>query len=185
MFKKILINSLIVFAISFLFHDLYSYLPFFPITVIAPVNESIFEHMKLIFSSYMFFTLIIYLFYKKKPNNYIASNVLGALFNIVIFLIIFIPVYLIIGENIVVTLIIYFITITLTSYFKEKLEDKHINKKLNLITGISIILIYIIFGILTYFPIKNELLFMDPSNKTYGIDNLNNWSSCKCQHFFI
>ena len=185
MFKKILINSIIVFGISFLFHDLYSYLPFFPVTVIAPVNESIFEHMKLIFSSYMFFTLIIYLFYKKKPNNYVASNVLGALFNIVIFLIIFIPVYLIIGENIVVTLIIYFITIFVTNYLKEKLEDKPINKKLNLITGLSIILIYIIFGILTYFPIKNELLFMDPTSKSYGIDNLNDWFSCKCWYFII
>ena len=173
MFKKTLINSLIIFGISFLFHSLYSYLPFFPITVIAPVNESIFEHMKLIFSSYMFFTLIIYLFYKKKPNNYIASNVLGALFNIVIFLIVFIPVYLIIGENIVVTLIIYFITIFGTCYFKERFEDKQISKKLNLIAGLSIILIYIIFGILTYFPIKQELLFMDPTSKTYGIDNLN------------
>ena len=85
MLKKILINSILVFLFSFLFHSFYNYLPIFPITIIAPVNESIFEHMKLIFTSYMFLTLIIYLFYKNKPNNYIASNTIGAIFNIVIF----------------------------------------------------------------------------------------------------
>ncbi len=169
MFKKILINTGLVFLFSFLFHSFYNYLPIFPITIIAPVNESIFEHMKLIFTSYMFLTLIIYLFYKNKPNNYIASNTIGAIFNIVIFLIIYLPIYKLFGENLIVTLIIYFITIIITSFVKEQIEKRKNNKKLNLISGISIIIIYLIFTILTYFPLKIDILFKDPTNNSYGI----------------
>lgn len=172
MFKKILINSLIIFAISVLFHSMYNYLPITPVNIFAPVNESLFEHMKMIFSSYMFLILIIYLFYKHKPNNYITSNVIGSLFNIVIFLIIYLPIYNLFGENLIVTLIIYFITIVITSILKGKIEKHKNNKKYNIIFGISIIVIYIIFAILTFIPPKNNF-FKDPTNNTYGIYKLN------------
>ena len=66
MYKKIILSSFIIFILSTLFHSLYNYLPCFLTSIIVPVNESIFEHMKMIFTSYMFYLLIKILFNKNK-----------------------------------------------------------------------------------------------------------------------
>ncbi len=169
MYKKIFINSIIIFVLSTLLHSLYNYLPNFITSIIVPVNESIWEHMKMIFSSYMLFLLIQILFYKKKPHNLISSFVITALFNIVIFLIIYLPLNAIIGKEIMsVTLIVYFISILISNYLLFKLQEKKENKTLNKIMGLSIILIYLIFTLLTYYPIKIDL-FYDKQNHIYGI----------------
>lgn len=171
MIKKIIINSIIIFALSTLIHSLYNYLPCYITSFIVPVNESIWEHMKMIFSAYMLFLLIKVLFFKKHEKNLTSSFVIGALFNIVIFLIIYVPIFYIFGENMIVTLIIYFITIIISNYFIYKMQQKKNNEKLNKITGFSIILIYLIFIILTYYPIKGKLFF-DYTSQSYGIPKI-------------
>ena len=50
--KKLKILGIIIAFLScFLLHYLYELLPCFVVSIFAPVNESIFEHMKIIFSS--------------------------------------------------------------------------------------------------------------------------------------
>lgn len=168
MYKKIILSSFIIFILSTLFHSLYNYLPCFLTSIIVPVNESIFEHMKMIFTSYMFYLLIKILFNKKRENNLISSFVIASLFNIVIFLIIYIPIYLLFGEKLVVTLILYFITILISNYLMYKIQNKKINSKINKYSVYIIPLVYIVFTLFTYFPLKN-MLFLDPTSNTYGI----------------
>lgn len=168
MYKKIILSSFIIFILSTLFHSLYNYLPCFLTSIIVPVNESIFEHMKMIFTSYMFYLLIKILFNKKRENNLISSFVIASLFNIVIFLIIYIPIYLLFGEKLVVTLILYFITILISNYLMYKIQNKKINSKINKYSVYIIPLVYIVFTLLTYFPLKN-MLFLDSTSNTYGI----------------
>lgn len=168
MYKKIILSSFIIFILSTLFHSLYNYLPCFLTSIIVPVNESIFEHMKMIFTSYMFYLLIKILFNKKHENNLISSFVIASLFNIVIFLIIYIPIYLLFGEKLVVTLILYFITILISNYLMYKIQNKKINSKINKYSVYIIPLVYIVFTLFTYFPLKN-MLFLDPATNTYGI----------------
>lgn len=168
MYKKIILSSFIIFILSTLFHSLYNYLPCFLTSIIVPVNESIFEHMKMIFTSYMFYLLIKILFNKKHENNLISSFVIASLFNIVIFLIIYIPIYLLFGEKLVVTLILYFITILISNYLMYKIQNKKINSKINKYSVYIIPLVYIVFTLFTYFPLKN-MLFLDPTSNTYGI----------------
>ena len=168
MYKKIILSSFIIFILSTLFHSLYNYLPCFLTSIIVPVNESIFEHMKMIFTSYMFYLLIKILFNKKHENNLISSFVIASLFNIVIFLIIYIPIYLLFGEKLVVNLILYFITILISNYLMYKIQNKKINSKINKYSVYIIPLVYIVFTLFTYFPLKN-MLFLDPTTNTYGI----------------
>lgn len=168
MYKKTILSSFIIFILSTLFHSLYNYLPCFLTSIIVPVNESIFEHMKMIFTSYMFYLLIKILFNKKHENNLISSFVIASLFNIVIFLIIYIPIYLLFGEKLVVTLILYFITILISNYLMYKIQNKKINSKINKYSVYIIPLVYIVFTLFTYFPLKN-MLFLDPTTNTYGI----------------
>lgn len=171
MFKKVLLNSIIIFVLSTLIHFLYDSLPFFITSIFAPVNESIFEHMKLIFSSYMLFLLIQILFKKSKKNNHISSFVISALINIFIFLIIYLPINAIIGKEIMfITLTIYFITIVASNYILIRIQERKNNDSLKNYAIISIIIIYIIFTILTYYPLKIDL-FLDKETNTYGIAN--------------
>lgn len=104
---------------------------------------------------------------KEKVNNICFSNFTAALTSIPIFLIIFLPNYSIIGHNMVVTLIIMFITIALAEIISYIIMNKK-DLKLEKITILFAISIYVIFTILTYYPLNNNL-FIDPSTKTYGI----------------
>jgi hypothetical protein len=155
-------QTIFIFIISFLIHNIYTWLPSFVTSIFFPVNESIWEHIKMIFTSYM----IIMLIQKKSIISYIITSIL----NIIVFLIIYLPIYIVFKENLIITLIIYFVSIFISSMlFKFLLErKKHLNK-LNVLSTILILFIYIGFGILTYYPIMYNLLFFDYSKNIYGI----------------
>jgi hypothetical protein len=155
-------QTIFIFIISFFIHNIYTWLPSFVTSIFFPVNESIWEHIKMIFTSYM----IIMLIQKKSIISYIITSIL----NIIVFLIIYLPIYIVFKENLIITLIIYFVSIFISSMlFKFLLErKKHLNK-LNVLSTILILFIYIGFGILTYYPIMYNLLFFDYSKNIYGI----------------
>lgn len=165
-----LIGIIVAFLLCFPLHFLYDKIPCFLTSVIAPVNESIAEHMKILFGSILISGVIQKIIVKVKHlpyKNVCISNFTAALSSIPIFLIMYIPIYKSIGENLPVTLIIMLLSIIISeiiSYYIMKKEDL----KLENVSIIFVITIYIIFGILTYFPPQNEL-FLDPINLTYGI----------------
>ena len=106
--------------------------------------------------------LIIYL-KKENINNMCFSNFIAALTSIPIFLIIFLPIYFIIGENLIVNIILMLITIIICEFIAYKITDIK-NLKLENVTILLVIIVYTIFGILTYYPPNNYLFFeLDPS----------------------
>ena len=169
--KKLIINSIFIFLISVLIHSLYDFLPNIVTLIFVPINESIFEHTKMIFTSYVILLILKRLFMKKHENNDITSTFITAVFNIIIFLIIYLPIYYILGEKIVVTLIIYFITIVISNILKNYIEKKDHNNKLNNLMIIPIIVMYIIFFILAYYPLRLDI-FYDHINNKHGIYKL-------------
>ena len=88
---------------------------------------------------------------------------------VVVLLILFLPIYYIFGENIVLTLIILFISIFITEIIMSKISNKKLIKYLNFISIFLIIISYFIFGYLTYNTPKLDL-FRDPTNNTYGLN---------------
>ena len=61
-----------------------------------PVNESIWEHMKLIITSSLIFSIFEYYIYKKKEirfNNYIFSYAISLLLGIIIYLVMLLVYY--------------------------------------------------------------------------------------------
>ena len=170
--KFIIINIFLTFAIGFLIHGIYSWIPS-TITSIFPVNESLYEHIKLIFYSPLISSTILYFIFKLKKipiNNLVYGLLISTLFNIFIFYLIFIPVYKEIGENLTVTLIIYFITICLSQYLNYLIISKDNHKLLNVISGIILLISTIPLIYFTYHPKENEF-FRDPKTNTYGINN--------------
>ena len=161
-----------IFLLCFLFHFLYDWFPNSLFSIFFPVNESIWEHMKLIYSSFIFYGLFDYLLLKNNKiyfNNFLLQLFLIPLVGIVLYLIIFIPIYKMIGENMIISIGLLGIIIIIEqilSYFI--LQYKEI-KYQNLIGIIGIILVYIIFGYLTYKPIENYIFF-DTVKDKYGIN---------------
>ena len=168
--KFCILNVILTFLVGFLVHYLYQWIPNV-ITTIFPVNESLFEHMKLIYYSPIISSIILYLWFKKKNyliNNYVFGLIVSTVFNIIIFYLVYLPLYYEFGQSMLVTLIIYFITICLSNYLYYLIIEINNSKKLN---RISLVMIIVIGGILTYFtyhPLKIDF-FKDPESKVYGI----------------
>lgn len=164
------IGIILAFVFCFPLHFLYDKFPSFFISIFAPVNESIWEHMKILFGSILLSGIIqkiIIRIKKLEINNIVFSNFVGAIVSIPVFLLMFLPIYYTIGENFIVTIIIMFIAIIIAeiiSYIIMSMDDLKLESK----TIFLIIIVYIVFTVLTYFPLKNGL-FIDPTNFIYGV----------------
>lgn len=167
-----IIGVVFIFLIGFVIHGLYEWFPNFFTIIISPVNESIFEHIKMIYTSYIIWIIIKYFLLKKYgylENSYLFKELLTTVFEIVLFLLIFVPVYKATGENLFVTLTIYFITIVISAILNSKIKFKKDYKYLNIISLISIIIIYVILTYLSYNPIICNF-FLDPTSNRYGLN---------------
>lgn len=171
--KKIkIIDIFIIFALMSLFHFAYDLLPNTLFAVFFPVNESIFEHMKLIFNTYVIFSVIDYLLLKRFTlpiNNFFTNTLVSALSCIIIFLIIWLPIYYTIGENIFITLLFLLLAIIFSQVISYYILQKDNNNKLNLISLILTIIIITVFAYFTYNPLFNDFFF-DPMAEKYGIN---------------
>jgi len=164
-----------IFVICFLVHFMYIWFPNVLFSIFFPVNESIFEHMKIIFTSILIYSIIDYILLKKFNitfHNFITNMFLSGFLSTILFLIIYLPLYMIFGESFILNIIILFIVIVFSqiiSYFVLKSKEYEL---LNYVSLIGIIFVYIIFGILTYYPIINDL-FYDQASSKYGINTYN------------
>ena len=170
--KKIKMVSIFgMFALCFLTHFLYNWFPNSLFSIFFPVNESIWEHMKMMTSSILIWSILEYFVYKKyrvNHNNFVLSLFLEVTLSIIIFLIIYLPIYHFTGSIFILNLITLFISlyfVNVISYYILNLRPLH--KEILAIIGV--ILLYIIFGILTYNPPYNYIFFDKVENK-YGIN---------------
>ncbi len=154
--KKIKIYGVFIsFFFAILLHFIYKLIPTHFISVIAPVNESIWEHMKLIVTSSLLFGVLECYIYKKRDitfNNLILSYGIASILAIIVYLIIYIPLYDIFGHKVYMAvglLFLIFILLQIISYYIISY------KKINYAGSIGIfliIIIYFIFGFFIYFP---------------------------------
>ncbi len=170
-FKFYIINSIFIFIIAFIGHFIYDLIPNSITSIFFPVNESIWEHMKLLITPYLIDTLIIYLIFQKTNivyHNFLFSGIISSLFSIVLYLIIYIPIYNIIGNNLVIDIVLLFAVIFISQFIFLYIIKKS-KTNLDNFALILTILIYIVFGYLTYNPLYN-FLFYDLKNNKYGIN---------------
>lgn len=170
--KNFIISLIMIFALSFLSHFMYDWFPNTFTSIFFPVNESIFEHTKMVFTTMMVWGLISYFLLKKEyKTNYLSALLFSTITTIIVLVIIFTPTYYLMNkkENMVITLVIYFIAIVvgqIVNYFILKRKNKL--KILNIISLILIPVIFTVYGLLTYYPIKASL-WRDYENNKYGI----------------
>ncbi len=166
-----LISIFLTFILCFPFHFMYEIFPNTLFSIMFPVNESIWEHMKMLFSATLFTGIIECLLIKN--NNKFSNLFITSLLSIPIFLALYLPLYKIFNENVFINISVLIVTIIITqiiSYIILKSSNKDSMMGINII---GIILVYILFGILTYYPLQNEI-FYDNYNNKYGINTYDN-----------
>ncbi len=175
--KKLKILSIIItFLFCFPLHFLYNKFPSFITSIISPVNESIWEHMKILFGSILLSGVFQKIIIKIKHLNYkniYLSTIISSLSSIPIFLIIYLPIYNLIGEKFLITIFLMLIAIIISQVITIYIINLKKDLKMENISILFIIITYLIFIYLTYNPIKCKL-FKDPVDKYYGIKIVSN-----------
>lgn len=164
-----IISVFLIFALSGLAHFIYDWFPNIFTSIIFPVNESIWEHNKIIILSFFIITLLEKSYYKKE-KNVIFAGILSALLCCILVMLIFTPIYFYIlkyNDNIIVTFIIFFICICLSTYFNYKLLNQPYQKKKEKTAIFLWLFIFLFNGLLTFYP-PNLSLFFDFTNHKYG-----------------
>ena len=162
---------IMTFIISFPIHFIYELYPSYITSILFPVNESIWEHMKIFYTAIVISSVVEYFLYKLfriKTNNFIINIPLTSIFCIVIYLIIYSIINLFISHNFIITimlmLFVYFLG-DILSYYLLNMKEIPNQKEL----GICLILLsYIIFTHLTYYPLNIDL-FIDPITNKCGL----------------
>ena len=170
--KKLkIIDIIIIFILTFIFHFLYDLIPNNFTAIFFPVNESIWEHMKIFVSAILVWGLVDKFLLDKFNiyyNNHFFSTVLTSILSIALYLIIYLPLYKIFGETMFISIGLMLLDYILMAYVSYKIlsgNELNINKVFLIIV---IIVTYVSFGLLTYKPPK-YFLFYDTNKKKYGI----------------
>ena len=172
--KKIkVVGVVVIFALTVLYHFLYEWFPNPVFSVLFPVNESIWEHMKLLYSGILTWGIVEYFILKRKNikfTNYFSSLFLTMITSIIVYLILYLPLYSLFKENMFISIGLLIIVIILMGIFNYYLIiRKEENRFLDKVSIILIILGYVVFLSLTYDPPRNYI-FYDTTENKYGID---------------
>lgn len=169
--KKIkIINVVFLFLLSFLWHFVYDWFPNNIFALFFPVNESIWEHMKIIYFCLFMGSILEFVLCKKnniKINNFYIEAMVKSILGVIFYLIIFVPFYLWLGESMLISISLMLITYIFMEYIGYKIligEEMNIN----ILPVIIIVLGCIMFVILTFYPLHN-FLFFDEVKFGYGI----------------
>ena len=167
------IGVIVIFLLTILYHFLYDWLPNLVFSVFFPVNESIWEHMKLLYSGIFTWGVIEYFILRKKGisyRNFFSTLFLEMVTSIMIYLIMYLPLYNVFGENMVISIGLLIVVIILEEIFSYYLFSySKENRILNRISILFIVLGFVVFLCFTYDPPRNYIFYDIVSNK-YGID---------------
>lgn len=148
-----IIGTIMASLAAFPLYFLYKKFPNFLTGIFSPVNNSLWEHSKVIFGSILIggITQKLISIIKKIPvNNICFSTFISAIVAIPIYIILASVLFLIFGENNIIKILVTFITILIAetiSYFIMKRPEF----KLENYTIIFAIITYIIFILISYF----------------------------------
>lgn len=157
-------------VLAFIFHFAYQVFPNFISSIFFPVNESVWEHMKMLYSSIVFYGIIDYFLNKKYDigyKNFFMNLFICSVSSIIIYLAIFLSLYYSFGESMFISIgvmVLAFIIVYVISYFILGFDEKNHN----IVWIVLIVLGYVIFTYLTYNPIRTQLFF-DTKDEIYGI----------------
>lgn len=139
--------------------------------ILGTVNESTWEHLKLLFWPAFIFSILEYICIGKDFNNYITAKAVSFYVGVLLIISLFYTYTGIVGRNYLVMDILIFIISVIISQcigYKIMTAQSDVNIKVNIISMILIILLALAFAVFTFDPPQIPL-FKDPISGNYGI----------------
>ncbi len=134
----------------------------------SAVNESTWEHLKLLFFPYVIFALIRRFDSTKLPAVYSTANFLGVLSGLLFIPSVFYFYTAILGSHYPAVDISIFVLSVILSYFVSYTISVNNKPCFNQFSILLLTLIALIFFLFTFFPPQTPL-FLDPVSGSYGI----------------
>ena len=134
----------------------------------SPTNESIWEHLKLLFFPMLITAMIGYFYIGKNIPSYLCAKVIGIIFAILFTVIFFYTYTGIIGTNFtIVDISSFFIAVALGQYvaYQKMLSKFYCNCRMPIII---LLIVYLCFLVFTFFP-PRIALFKDSITGMFGI----------------
>jgi hypothetical protein len=140
------------------------------VALIAPVNESVWEHLKMGYWALIFFSLVEYCNVHHKINNYFLARLTGVLALEITILVIHYGYSLFVSENnLWVDIGSYVVGVINCQFLVSRLQQmKALSDVINMLSISVLTSIALLLGLTTYYPPHYEL-FKDSRNDTYGI----------------
>lgn len=138
----------------------------------SAVNESVWEHLKLVFFPMVLLAIVEYFFVNKFAHNYIEAKTIGVFSAICFIVIAFFTYTGIIGTNfLILDILLFIISIILGEYISYKLMKRgDESDKITKLLAITIIGFLIICFVACTYITPRVNLFRNPITGTYGID---------------
>lgn len=174
MYKQVLnweaCGTLFIFILGALLHFVYDWSgQWKPAALIAPVNESVWEHLKMVLWPALAYAAIEYNSLKGITNNFWTAKLVGILSAMALIIIIFYLYTSIIGHNILIADILTFlVSVAIGQYLSYKtLTLGQLPGWINRLSTPLLFLIVLSFVVFTFSPPRLPV-FKNPVDGTYG-----------------
>jgi len=141
------------------------------IAIFGAINESTWEHLKLLFWPALIFSIFEYLWVGNKYNNYLTARAISLYLGIFLIISMFYTYTGIFGNHfLVVDILIFVLSVVISQYvfYKIATADYSVSNTINIISLVAIILLMVAFMVFTINPPQIPL-FQDPTSGEYGL----------------
>lgn len=139
--------------------------------IFAPVNESSWEHLKLVFTPLFLFSAVEYWAFGRSHRGFVPIKIMSVLLAMSAILILFYTYTGIIGTNFLTADILTFVLAVLFAYCYScrRLTAKENQSNAEILCGwLTLTILLVCFILFTFYP-PHIGLFLDPVSGTYGI----------------
>lgn len=171
LFKWNLSGFFIIVILGWIFHFVYDWTnQSVLIGAFVPVNESVWEHLKLGLWGVITFSIIEYKFLGSTVGNYFLAKAIGIIALSLTVLLIYYSYSNFTGKSILaLDIASYVVGVLFCQILSYKIYQTANSKILNLLALFFIFIACMVFAIVTYYPPHKEI-FKDSRTNTYGIE---------------
>ncbi len=164
------VGFIVSILVGTVLHFLYDWTKNSIIALFSAVNESTWEHIKLVFFPMLFYAIIESIFLGKEFENFWCIKTRGIIISFLSIPVLFYTFSGVFGATSGVFNIIIFIFAILAGFIYEskKLQNNNMPCKLTVLYIVTLCLISMAFFVFTFYPPKIPL-FMDPIDGSYGL----------------
>ncbi|OGN98321.1 MAG: hypothetical protein A2Y89_05185 [Chloroflexi bacterium RBG_13_51_18] len=169
--KRELIGIAVISLLGSLFHFVFDFTgELAPVGFFTPVNESVFEHLKLTFWPTILYAAVSYKWLKSSAGNFLPAKAIAIYTMPVAIIVLFYGYTAFTGDSIVIIdILIFFVAVAcgqLAGY--GVLKMKPLPQQLSWVALSLIVVLALIYGLFTFFP-PHVSFFLDGNTGNYGM----------------